>query len=105
MQSIVTREQSSGQHQIFTRSPRIKAQTRKDKLRLDNKIISIVQASRAKNTEGYSRTSCMLVIPKSICKLAGIKEGTLVSWELSKYEHGVFVIRPIVEPEAKGDSA
>ena len=47
----------------------------------------------------------MLVIPKSICKLAGIKEGTLVSWELSKYEHGVFVIRPIVEPEAKGDSA
>jgi hypothetical protein len=35
----------------------------------------------------------MVTIPKSICRLAGIKEGSLISWELSKYERNVFVMR------------
>jgi hypothetical protein len=35
----------------------------------------------------------MVTIPKSICRLAGIKEGSLIPWELSKYERNVFVMR------------
>jgi hypothetical protein len=77
----------------FVRNPRIDAQ-------LKDKIISIVQSNRGKNTQGYSKTSCMVTIPRPICKLGGITEGSLIAWELSKHERNVFVIR-ILEPSTE----
>lgn len=78
----------------WTRKMRLDAMKKKSKSEL---ITSIVQASQSKSSNIDNYTSCLTNIPKAVCRLMGIKAGSLISWELSKYELNTFVIRVLDE--------
>jgi arylsulfatase A-like enzyme len=92
LQTIVTREQN-GKKQEYIKKYRVKAQNQKRQL--DDKITTIVQTMRTRNNRGYSAFSCHIDIPKTVCRLAGIHEGSIIVWELSKYESNAFTMRVV----------
>jgi hypothetical protein len=106
MQKLITRRIDT---ELVTRVDQYQYKVRRDarerkKNRYKDKIVSIVQANRGVNAKPFLSTHCSVTIPHTLSKLLGIKQGSLVSWDLATNESNALILHVLPE-EQEGDSS
>jgi hypothetical protein len=72
-----------------------------EKRRRQDEITTIVQSVGGGNynRKGYRKKSNLVTIPTSICKLASINQGDLLSWKITSSNSNVLDVKIIRVPE------